>query len=113
MLHAIIDGGARCRSCGRTARLDTLTRWIMSCALALVLPSLFLFFGVFYSGHLFVISMIIILGAWALISIVGFPFLTLEVAASAVIDRSKSLWVLAALFAAALVIDGYMRTRFE
>jgi hypothetical protein len=114
MLHAIVDGGARCRSCGRNARLDTLTRWMMSCMLALILPTVFLFFGVFYSGHLFVISMVIILGAWAILSVVGFPFLTLEVSASqGLIDRSKSVWLLGALFVAAILIDGYMRTRFE
>jgi hypothetical protein len=114
MLHAVIDGAARCRSCGGNARLDTLTRWVMSCALAISLPLLLLFGGVFYSGHLFVISMFIIFSAWAVLSVVGFPFLTLEAAAAGTaVDRSKSVWILAALFVAALLIDGYMRTRFE
>lgn len=113
MLHALIDGAARCRSCGRGARLDTLTRWLMSCVLAIILPMLLLFGGVFYSGHLFVISMFIILGAWAVLSVVGFPFLTLEAAAGMAVDRSKSIWILAALFVAAIVIDGIIRARFE
>ena len=114
MLHAVIDGAARCRSCGGNARIDRLTRWLMSCVLAIVLPMLLLLGGVFYSGHLFVISMFIILSAWGILSVVGFPFLTLEVAAGGPgIDRSKSMWLLAAMFVAALVIDGYMRTRFE
>jgi len=113
MLHAVIDGAARCRACGHSARLDTLTRWVMSCVLALLLPTVLLFFGVFYSGHLFVISMFIIFSAWAVLSVVGFPFLTLEVAARTVVDRSKSMWILAALFVAAFVIDGFIRARFE
>jgi hypothetical protein len=46
-------------------------------------------------------------------SVAGFPFLTLEAAAGAAVDHSKSMWILAALFVAALLIDGYMRTRFE
>ena len=114
MLHAVIDGAARCRACGRGARLDTLTRWVMSCVLALLLPTVLFFFGVFYSGHLFVISMFIIFSAWAVLSLVGFPFLTLEAATTgATVDRSKSLWILAALFVAAFVIDGVIRIRFE
>ena len=114
MLHAVIDGAARCRACGRSARLDTLTRWLMSCVLAIVLPMLLLFGGVFYSGHLFLISMFIIFSAWAILSLVGFPFLTLEAAAAgAAVERSKSLLILAALLVAAIVIDGYIRTRFE
>lgn len=114
LLYAVIDGAARCRSCGRSARLDTLTRWLMSCVLAIVLPMLLLLGGVFYSGHLFVISMLIILGAWGILSLVGFPFLTLEVVAGgAALDRSKSLLLLTALFVAALIIDGFIRARFD
>ena len=114
MLHAVIDGAARCRACGRDARLDTLTRWMMSCVLAILLPMVLFFFGVFYSGHLFVVSMSIIFSAWAVLSVVGFPFLTLEAARTGTaVDRSKSVWLLAALFVAALVIDGFIRARFE
>ena len=69
LLHAVVNGAAPCPSCGRGARLDTLTRWLMSCLLAVILPALLLLGEVFYSGHLFLISMFIIFGAWAALSV--------------------------------------------
>ena len=96
MLYATLDGAARCRFCGRAARLDLMSRWLFACVLAIVLPTLYLYAGVFYSGHLFLISIFVILGAWGMLSFVGFPLLTLEVAGGgSAIDRRTSMLILA------------------
>jgi hypothetical protein len=114
MLYAALSGTVKCRACSHAARLDISTRWIFSCVLALVLPNALLYGGLFYSGHLFVISIFLILGTWAMLSWVGFPFLALEAAPrSSALDRRQSALVLAVLLMSALLIDGYMRTRFE
>jgi hypothetical protein len=87
---------------------------MISIVLAILLPHVLLYGGVFYSGHLFVISISIVLGAWRILSFFGLPFLTLEVAAGhSSIDRRQSLLILAALLAAAIMLDRYMSSRFE
>ena len=114
MLYATLDGAAQCRSCGRTARLDISSRWIMSCVLAIALPNILLYGGVFYSGHLFLISTFLIIGAWGMLSLVGFPLLKLEVAAgSSSNDRRTSILALVAVLVAAIIIDSIMRARFD
>ena len=114
ILYAALDGSAPCRICGRTARLDILSRWVISCVIALVLPGILLYGDVFYSGHLFLVSLFIILSAWRLLSWIGFPFLALEeVEASSAIDRKQSILILAVLLAAAMVLDGFMASRFD
>jgi hypothetical protein len=114
MLYAALDGMAQCRGCGRLARLDLLSRWMISCVLAILLPNVLLYGGLFYSGHLFVISIVIIYGAWALLSFFGFPFLTLEaVASDSSIDRPKSILLLAVLLVAAIVIDSFIASKIE
>src|SRR5690349_21461895 len=60
ILLATLDGRVQCPVCGRMARLDLMSRWMILCVLALSLPALLLYGGVFYSGHLFVVSMFII-----------------------------------------------------
>ena len=82
--------------------------------LAIVLPNLLLYGGVFYSGHLFLISTFVIVGSWATLCVVGFPFLKLEaIASSSYIDRRKSIVALIAVLTAAIVIDGFIRARFD
>jgi hypothetical protein len=114
MLYAALSGTARCRACGHAARLDISFRWIFSCVLALVLPYALLYGGLFYSGHLFVISTFLILGTWAALSWLSFPFLALETAPrSEALDRRQSAVIVAVLLVSALLIDGYIRTRIE
>jgi len=114
MLYATLEGAARCRICGRTARLDVMSRWLMSCVLAIVLPAAYLYGGVFYSGHFFLISIFVIFGAWAILAFIGFPLLALEAAAgNASVDRKSGRLILAALLVSAIVIDGFIRARFE
>lgn len=114
MLYATLDGTAQCRACGRIARLDLMSRWVLSCMIAIVLPTILLYGGVFYSGHLFVISMFIILGTWRLLSLLGFPYLKLEEAAgSSALDRRQSILMLAVLLAGAITIDAFMSSRFD
>lgn len=114
MLYAALDGTVRCRFCGGVARLDLLSRWVISCVIALVLPIVLLYGGVFYSGHLFLISMCLIFGAWRILSWVGFPLLTLEaVAGNSSLDRKQSMLILAVLLVAAIMFDGFMSSRFD
>jgi hypothetical protein len=93
-LYATLDGMAQCRVCGGTARLDVFSRWIIACAISLVLPTVLLYGGLFYSGHLFVISIFVIFGSWAALSWVAFPLLTLEtVPGGSPIERSKAILI--------------------
>ena len=114
MLYATLNGLTKCRFCGRTAQLDMLSRWIISCAIALVLPGLLLYGNVFYSGHLFLVSILVIFGGWGILSYIASPVLTLEaVPDSAYIERSKSIAMLAAVLVAAIGFDSFMASRFE
>jgi hypothetical protein len=82
--------------------------------IAIVLPNALLYGGVFYSGHLFLISIFIILGTWGILSWAGSPFLTLEVVPrGSSIDRRQSILILLVLLVTAIIIDSYMRARFD
>ena len=113
MLYASLDGTAPCPVCGQVARLDLLSRWLISCVIALVLPIILLHGQVFYSGHLFFVSIVVVLGGWRILSFVGLPIFALETADGTAIDRRHSLWILAVLIAAAMIFDGFMSSRFE
>ena len=114
LLFAPVDGTVQCRACGRTARLDILSRWVISCAIALILWNVLLFGGVFYSGHLFVVSMLVIFALWRLLSAAAFPFIALEaVSDSSAFDRKISMLLVGALLGAALIFDGFMASRFD
>lgn len=113
MLYAALDGTAPCRACGRAARLDLLSRWMISCVLALILPTVLLYGGVFYSGHLFLVSIFVILGGWRILSLVGFPLLTLEAAGDSAIDRRQSIVMLVVMLVIMIIMDGYMSSRFD
>jgi hypothetical protein len=114
MLHAALQGAAICRACDRPARLDVLSRWLMASFIALVLPSMFLYAGVFYSGHFFVTLIGTVLGGWGVLSVVGQPFLNLEPSAAAPpTERSHSILMLVVLLLAATLLDGYIASRFE
>jgi hypothetical protein len=113
LLYAPLDGTAQCPACGRTARLDLLSRWVISCAIALILWNALLFGGVFYSGHLFLISIVLIFGIWRLLCAAVFPFITLESVADSPFDRRKSMLAMVALLVAAMVFDSFMARRFE
>jgi hypothetical protein len=114
ILYAPLDGTARCRVCGRLARLDLFSRWIISCVIAVILPGLLLYWELFYSGHLFLVSMFVILTAWRVLTVLAFPLLALEeVATRSGVNKKQSFVILAILFSAAMVIDGFMSSRFE
>ena len=114
LLSASVDGTARCRFCGRVARLDVFSRWVISCVLAVVVSTALLYGGVFYSGHLFLISLVMIMAAWAGLCAIAFPVLALEPTADAApITHRQSLTIVAVLLAGAMVIDGFMSARFE
>jgi hypothetical protein len=114
MLYAPLDGTAQCRACRRIARPDLVSRWMISCVLAVLLPMVFLYGGVFYSGHFFIALIILVLGAWRILCFLGFPLLTLEpVTRGAPIDRRESVLILLVLVAASLMLDGYMSSRFD
>jgi hypothetical protein len=114
LVFSTLDGTARCRSCKQTVRLDTFSRWLLSCAIALILPVILLYGDVFYSGHLFVVSMVFIFSAWAALSWLCCPFLTLERAGdSPPLDRRTGMLVLVVLLAVGGIIDNFMASRFE
>jgi hypothetical protein len=114
ILYAPLDGTAQCRACRQIARPDLLSRWMLSCVLAILLPAVFLFAGVFYSGHFFVILIVIVLGAWRIFCFLGFPLLTLEaVSRGSPIDRRESILILVVLVAASILLDSYMSSRFD
>lgn len=114
ILFAAIDGAMQCRACGGMARLDTFSRWVISIVLSVFLPALFLQGQVFYSGHFFAVSIIVILGGWRILSWLGLPLFTLEAAEDRVSLRPRqSAFLVVALLTAAMVMDGFMSARFE
>ena len=114
ILSAPLDGTARCRACGGFARFDMYSRWVLSCLIAVSLPALLLTWGVFYSGHLLLASMLIIFGAWRVLAWAALPLLTLEsVAPHLPLDRRQSAIILAALVVGAIALDGFIASKFE
>jgi len=114
MVSTTMGGTAQCRVCGRTARLDLLSRWLLSCAIALILSSVLLYGGVFYSGHLFLISIFVIFGMWAFLCWLAFPFLMLEAASdSAPLSIRQSLFIAGVILVAAGAFDSFLASRFE
>lgn len=114
MLYSPLDGTLLCRACGRVARLDIFSRWAISCMIAIILSSVLLWGGFFYSGHLFVVSMFIILGVWRTLSYLGMPAFALEAVDDRfTLDRRHSLIALAVLLIAAVMFDGFMASLFE
>jgi hypothetical protein len=111
MWHASFDGRARCRRCGHTAQLDMLSRWMIACMIALVLPSVFLYAGVFYSGHFFVLLIVLVPFAWRVLACIGLPFFALEAATHSPFDRKQGMIMLAALIATAIVLDAFMASK--
>ena len=114
MVSTTMGGTAQCRVCGRMARLDLLSRWLISCAIALILSSLLLYGGVFYSGHLFLISIFVIFGMWALLCGLAFPFLMLETAGDGTpLSLRQSLFIVGVILVAAGAFDSFLASRFE
>jgi hypothetical protein len=114
ILYAPLDGTACCRVCGRIARLDLFSRWLISCGIAVILPALLLYWELFYSGHLFVVSILVILVAWRILTLIAFPILALEIVTPrARVDRKQSVFILALLLVAAMMLDGLLASRFE
>ena len=114
ILHAPLDGTVRCRACGQHGRLDVFSRWIISCMVALTLAAVHLSAGVFYSGHLLAVSILLIFGvargmAWA-----GLPAFALEpVPPHVPLDRRQSMIILGALLVTAIALDGFIASKFE
>ena len=91
-----------------------MSRWTISCVLALAMLPAFLYGGVFYSGHLFVISIFFGLGGWRLLSAAGLPIFALEAVPSrSSINGRQSILILVLLLMVAIVIDGFMSSRIE
>jgi hypothetical protein len=114
ILYAPLDGTARCRACGGYSRLDIFSRWIVSCMVALTLVAMHLSAGVFYSGHLLLVSICFIFGAARVMSWMGLPAFALEpVPPHLPLDRRQSMIILGALLITAIALDGFIATRFE
>ena len=114
ILYAPIDGTTRCRACGRYARLDMFSRWLLSCLIALALPAFLLTWGIFYSGHLLLVSMIVIIGAARVVAWAGLPLFSLEpVPPHVPLDRRQSGIIVVAMLTAALALDAFIASKFE
>jgi hypothetical protein len=114
MLRATVRGSTRCRWCGRTLRLDLLSRWMLSCAIAILLPNALLYGNVFYSGHLFLISIFLIYGALAIFSYLGCQLLALEVAPDhVVLNRRQTALLAGSVLVAAIAMDGVIAMKIE
>ena len=113
VLYATVDATAQCRACGRSARLSLLSRWLISCVIAIILPGVLLYGDVFYSGHLFVVSLFLIFAAWSALCAVTFPLLSLEKAEGAPIGIKASALIVVALLATATFMDSFMAARFD
>jgi hypothetical protein len=82
--------------------------------ITIILPAVLFTAGIFYSGHLFVVSIVVTLGAWRVLSFLGMPALTLEAAPDTPsVDRKGSMLLLGAMLAAAVILDGFIASRFE
>jgi hypothetical protein len=114
MLGASLDGPAKCPACGQLARLDSMSRCLLTCMLALLLWMLLLHGNIFDSGYLFLFSTIVILGGWRLLCAAALPLLTLEKAAgSTCFSRRQSIATLAILLVTSIVMDGLMSYRSD
>ena len=114
ILRAPLDGSLRCRACGQHARLDVFSRWLISCLVALTLAAVHLSAGIFYSGHLLFVSIVLIFGAARGMAWIGLPVLSLEPLPPHVpLDRRQSAIILGALLVAAIALDGFIASRFE
>ena len=95
LVSTALDGTAQCRACGQPVRLDVFSRWLLSCVIALILPGVLLYGDLFYSGHLFVISLVFVFAAWTALSWVLCPLFTLERATTGrPIDRTTGILIL-------------------
>lgn len=114
ILHATLRGTIRCRWCRHTLRLDLFSRWVLSCLLAILLPNALLYGNIFFSGHLFVVSIFLIYAGLALFSYVGFALLSLEIASEgAALNRKQSALLAGIILAAAIVIDAFIGLKID
>lgn len=109
-----LDGKAKCLACGALARLDQMSRCLLTGVLALLLWLLLLHGDIFYSGYLFVFSMSVIVIGWRLLCAVAFPLLSMEIVpAQTRFDRRQNMVMLATLIVTAIVIDGLLSYRSD
>jgi hypothetical protein len=114
MLYASFEGETECPSCGRAARLDLPSRWILSCMIAILLPGVLLWGNIFYSGHLFIVSLVVVLGGWRVLACVGAPILSLEpVRIRSTLQRSHGVLVVVVMLTTASALDAFIASRFE
>jgi len=114
LVFATPEGVVRCRACGRTARLDLLSRWLISCVIAMTLSTALLYGGLFFSGHLFLVSIVIIFATWAALSWAAFPYLMLEPADDQIIlERKHSTLIAVLILVLAIGFDSFLASLFE
>jgi hypothetical protein len=114
MLGAGVDGGAKCPACGQLARLDSVSRCLVTCVLALLLWMLLLHGKILYSGYLFLFSTIVIIIGWRLLCAAALPLLSLEqMAQGRSFDRRQNIVTVAILIVTSIVIDGLLSYRSD
>ena len=103
-----------CPVCGEYARLDNLSRCLVTCLLAFMLWLLMVQLQLFYRGYLFVFSMLVILGGWRLLAAATLPLLSLEKAQSrSAFDRRRSVVTVMIMMLVAIAIDGLLSYRSD
>ena len=113
IVYAPLQGRLQCRFCEKSAQFDLLSRWIFLSSLSLSIPGILLYGDVFYSGHLLVVSMFIIVVAWCVFSFLCFPLLTLEQAPGSGLNRTQGTMMLAVLLLTAMLLDGFIASRID
>jgi drug/metabolite transporter (DMT)-like permease len=114
MLQAGLDGRLTCPACGELACLDETSRCLVTAVLALLLWMLLLHGNFFFSGYVFIVSTIVIVIGWRLLSAAALPLLSLAKAPGhGSLDRRQNIVTLAILIVTAIVIDGLMTYRSD
>ena len=114
MLRTGLDGRVTCPACDELACLDQTSRCLVTGVLALLLWMLLLHGNFFFSGYLFIVSTIVIVIGWRLLSAAALPLLSLEKAPGhSSFDRRQNIVTLAILIVTAIVIDGLMSYRSD
>jgi hypothetical protein len=114
LLWANLDGSVQCRACGAFACLDQVSRLLVAAPLALLLWLAVLYWGILFSGYLFLFSTVVILAGWRLLSAVAMPALALEPSRDGRnFHRKETLVSLAIMIGTATAIDSFISYRTE
>lgn len=114
ILGSNINGWVKCPACDHVARLDQMSRFLVTATLALSLFMMLLYGNIFFSGYLFVYSTIFIFAGWRLLSAAVLPLLALETAPGGFyLNRRQSIVTLVIMIVSAVALDGLLSYRSD